>query len=78
MTTKEIRSIIKDRCRAWRIQNRYTMRAVADAAGVTRQAVSCFELYSGCSARIIRGYIKLGMPADILLLYVEGSKDVNG
>lgn len=73
MTSKETQQIIKDRCRRWRIDNRYTVQAVADAAGVTRQAVSSFELSRGCSMRIIKGYIALGMPAtDIICLFLGG------
>lgn len=54
---------IRARCRAWRIANRYPMTRVAEIAGVSRQAVRCFELKRGMTRRLLEAYIELGMPA---------------
>ena len=58
---------IKKRCREWRIANRYTMTDIAANAGVTRQAIRCFETGSGCTSRIIAGYLRAGMPVSELI-----------
>lgn len=58
---------IKAKCRDWRIANRYTISAIADAAGVSRQAVCAFELRRGFTTRILRGYIKTGMPVSEII-----------
>lgn len=61
------RMLIKKRCREWRIANRYTMTDIAANAGVTRQAIRCFETGSGCTVRVISGYLRAGMPmADLI------------
>lgn len=53
---------IKQQCRQWRIANRYTMQAIAEVAGVSRQAIREFEIGSGCTMKIIAAYVKIGMP----------------
>lgn len=49
------------RCREWRIRNRYTMQAVADAGSVSRQAVYKFEHGQLPSTKIAGSYAALGM-----------------
>lgn len=58
----ERRDAIRARCRAWRIANRYPMSRVAEIAGVSRQAVKCFETKTGMTRRMLDAYIALGMP----------------
>ena len=58
---------IKQRCREWRLDNRYTMSAVAALSGVSRPAVNGFEHGSGITVRILSGYIALGMPRTLIL-----------
>ena len=66
-------ALVKKRCKEWRKANRYTMRAVAERAGVTRQAINAFENGSGCTGRIVAAYVSLGMPAtDIIALIMDG------
>jgi len=63
----ERRDEIRARCRAWRIANRYPMTRIAELAGVSRQAVKCFETKTGMSRRMLEAYIALGMPlSDII------------
>ena len=59
----ERRDAIRARCRAGRIANRYPMSRVAEIAGVSRQAVRCFETKTGMTRRMLEAYIQLGMPA---------------
>ena len=54
-------NILHIRCREWRIRNRYTMQAVADAGNVSRQAVYKFERGLMPSTKIARSYAALGM-----------------
>lgn len=63
----ERRDEIRARCRAWRIANRYPMTKVAEIAGVSRQAVKCFETKTGMTRRMLEAYIALGMPATEIL-----------
>lgn len=58
----ERRDAIRARCRAWRIENRYPMSRVAEIAGVSRQAVRCFETKTGMTRKMLEAYIQLGMP----------------
>lgn len=63
----ERRDTIRARCRAWRIANRYPMTRVAEIAGVSRQAVKCFETKAGMSRRMLEAYIQLGMPVSEII-----------
>lgn len=63
----ERRDMIRARCRAWRIANRYPMTKVAEIAGVSRQAVKCFETKTGMTRRMLEAYIVLGMPTTEIL-----------
>lgn len=65
--SSDARDAIRNRCRQWRIANRYPMSRVAEIAGVSRQAVRSFETKSGHSKRMIAAYIQLGMPVSELI-----------
>ena len=68
---------IKQECRKWRIANRYTMKAIAEAAGVSRQAIREFEVGSGCTMKIIAAYVKVGMPlTDIMKAVGMTTEDI--
>lgn len=61
------KNAIRAACKNWRLENRFTMSAIARTAGVSRQAIRSFENDRGLSVKILAGYVNSGMPVSIIM-----------